>query len=63
MSFKVSTRIDDIYLSATFDTRRAALERAKAWAGVGEVTIAHRNETFTLEQFASLVDGTHDGME
>jgi hypothetical protein len=55
MTFKVSTRLDDIYFDETFDTDLEALERAKAWtkARLGEVTIVHKEKTYTLDEFVS----------
>lgn len=55
MSFQVSTRLDDIYLNAVFDTEAEALERAKQWAnaGLGEVVITHAERSFTIEELVS----------
>lgn len=43
MTFKVSTRLEDIYLEETFDTESEVIERARAWtrAKLGEVIINH----------------------
>jgi hypothetical protein len=58
MSFHVSTRLDDIFLHATFDTELAALYRARTWkeARLGEVVIVHEGKQFTVEEFEMMVD-------
>jgi PilZ domain len=58
MSFHVSTRLDDIFLHATFDTDLAALYRARTWkeARLGEVVIVHEGKQFTVEEFEMMVD-------
>ena len=54
MTFKVSTRLDDICFDETFDTDLEALERAKAWtkARLGEIIIVDQGKTYTLDEFA-----------
>jgi hypothetical protein len=53
MTFKVSTRLDDIYFEETFDTDLEALERAQSWtrAKLGDVVIIHEGDTYTLNEF------------
>jgi hypothetical protein len=60
MSFRVSSRLDDIYLDETFDTDWAALERATAWtkAGLPGVTITHGAQEFTVDQFARRINNS-----
>ena len=60
MSFKVATRLDDIYFDETFDTEPEAVECAKAWtrAKLGEVIINHAGRTYTLEEFMSRLPET-----
>jgi hypothetical protein len=59
MTFKVSTRLDDIYFDERFDTDIEALERALSWtrARLGEVIIVHDDKIFTVEEFAKMVGG------
>jgi hypothetical protein len=54
MTFKVSTRLDDIYFDETFDTDVEALERARAWtkARLGEVIIEYDGKCYTVDEFA-----------
>jgi hypothetical protein len=53
MTFKVSTRLDDIYFEETFDTGLEALEQAKRWtrAELGDVVIVYEGKTYTLHDF------------
>jgi hypothetical protein len=54
MTFKVSTRLDDIYFEESFDTELEALERAQSWtrAKLGDVVIVHEGKTYSLNEFA-----------
>jgi len=54
MTFKVSTRLDDIYFEETFDTDQEALERAQSWtrAKLGDVVIVHKGKTYTPNESA-----------
>ena len=54
MTFKVTTRLKDIFISESFDTEVRALEQARSWARMGEVVIAHDDVEFSLEDFAAL---------
>ncbi len=47
MPLKVTTRLDEIYFTETFDTELEALAQARAWtkAGRGEVEITHHGMT------------------
>jgi hypothetical protein len=62
MTFKVSTRLDDIYFDEVFDTDIEALDQAISWtmARLGEVVIVHNDRAFTLEEFAKMVGGDAD---
>ena len=53
MTFKVSTRLNDIYFEETFDTELEAMERAQSWtrAKVGDVVIVYDGKTYTLNEF------------
>jgi len=55
MTFKVSTRLDDICFDETLDTQLEALERARAWtkARLGEVIIEHEGKSYTLDEFSA----------
>ena len=53
MTFKVSTRLDEIYFEETFDTDLEALERAKSWtrAKLGDVVIVYEGKTYSVNEF------------
>lgn len=57
MRFKVTTRLEDINFTETFDTKLEALRQATAWskANLGDVSISDGETTYTPDEFASKV--------
>lgn len=60
MPYFVQGRLDDVTLSATTTTPKAAFAKAIEWRVAErftDVTISHGNHTYSIDEFASVMAG------